>query len=133
MNFQEIKQTFQSHGQWQAKYRELMLLGKHLPKHDAAFYDDAHLVKGCESKVWLKCEIKDGAVQLCLDSDTRIVKGLCAVLISLYNGVKVSEAKLIAPEQAFEELGLMRHMSQSRGNGIRAMCEQIKTHLVEHA
>ncbi|QTH71514.1 SufE family protein [Pseudoalteromonas xiamenensis] len=114
---------------WQAKYRQIMLLGKQLPTLPEMLKTDDVLVKGCESKVWLHLAWDDhsGCLVAVGDSDTRIVKGLLAIILAFYNGKRSDEINQMDVVSLFEELELIQHLSPSRGNGIHAINEQIKT------
>ncbi|AQQ01400.1 SufE family protein [Pseudoalteromonas sp. SG45-5] len=114
---------------WQQKYREIMLLGKKLPLLPDALKTDDALVPGCESKVWMFVEfdLTENALVVIGDSDTRIVKGLLALILALYNGLTPEQVININAYEEFEKLGLIKHLSPSRGNGIKAMVEKIQT------
>ncbi|GEK09191.1 SufE family protein [Pseudoalteromonas sp. McH1-7] len=128
MNIENItKKLSESHG-WQAKYREIMLFGKQLPELPEALKVGSALVSGCDSKVWLYVDLDESAQQLVLiaDSDTRIVKGLLAIIIAAYAGKTPEQASQFSAYTLFESLGLISHLSPSRGNGIRAIVDQIQ-------
>lgn len=114
---------------WQQKYREIMLLGKKLPLLPDALKTDDALVPGCESKVWMFVEfdLTENALVVIGDSDTRIVKGLLALILALYNGLTPEQVININAYEEFERLGLISHLSASRGNGVKAMVEKIQT------
>ncbi|MBE0359294.1 MULTISPECIES: SufE family protein [Pseudoalteromonas] len=114
---------------WQQKYREIMLLGKKLPLLPDALKTDDALVPGCESKVWMFVEfdLTENALVVIGDSDTRIVKGLLALILALYNGLTPEQVININAYEEFEKLGLISHLSASRGNGVKAMVEKIQT------
>ena len=114
---------------WQQKYREIMLLGKKLPLLPDALKTDDALVPGCESKVWMFVEfdLTENALVVIGDSDTRIVKGLLALILALYNGLTPEQVININAHEELEKLGLISHLSASRGNGVKAMVEKIQT------
>ena len=118
--FKNVVKPIQQAQSWQHKYREIMLLGKTLPALADVLKTDDALVPGCESKVWMFMEFDDSENRLVVigDSDTRIVKGLLAIILALYN---------INAYDEFEKLGLIKHLSASRGNGIKAMVEAIQS------
>ncbi len=126
--FNEIRQRLTDAGGWQQKYREIMLLGKSLPAMPDAMKIDEALVPGCESKVWLHLDFShdEGTLVVVADSDTRIVRGLVAIILSLFNGVTPEQAITIDTRSVFDELGLIKHLSPSRGNGIRAIVQRIQ-------
>ena len=112
---------------WQHNYKELMLLGKSLPSLPVALKSDEALVNGCESKVWLHIELDESNNTLLIvgDSDTRIVKGLLAIVFQIYNNKTPEESNNIDAYDIFNKLGLIQHLSPSRGNGIKAIIDKI--------
>ncbi|CAH9060482.1 Sulfur acceptor protein CsdE [Pseudoalteromonas holothuriae] len=129
MTYQEIHDKLTSTSSWQQSYREIMLLGKQLPNLPNALKTEQAQVKGCESNVWLHVELDESQQHMLLvgDSDTRIVKGLLAIVLSLYNSKTPTQAAKIDAYQEFESLGLIKHLSPSRGNGIKAIVDRIQT------
>ena len=127
--FKNVVKPIQQAQSWQQKYREIMLLGKTLPALADVLKTDDALVPGCESKVWMFMEFDDSENRLVVigDSDTRIVKGLLAIILALYNGLTPEEVVNINAYDEFEKLGLIKHLSVSRGNGIKAMVEAIQS------
>jgi cysteine desulfuration protein SufE len=127
--FKNVVKPIQLAQSWQQKYREIMLLGKTLPVLADVLKTDDALVPGCESKVWMFMEFDDSENRLVVigDSDTRIVKGLLAIILALYNGLTPEEVVNINAYDEFEKLGLIKHLSVSRGNGIKAMVEAIQS------
>lgn len=114
---------------WQAKYRILMLLGRKLPPIPEKMKQAEWLVKGCESRAWL-LHYHDKAADkhfFVLDSEARIVKGLMAIMLSLVNGMTSDELLQFDLIHSFDQLKLKPYLSQSRGNGLTAMAEKIKT------
>lgn len=114
---------------WQAKYRVLMQLGKALPAIPEKMKHAELLVKGCESRAWLlhyhnKAEDRHYFV---LDSEARIVKGLMAIMLCLVNGMTTAQLHKFDLCHSFDQLNLKPYLSQSRGNGLTAMAERIKT------
>lgn len=127
--YQLVTKSIQSSSSWQQKYREIMLLGKTLPPLADILKTDDALVLGCESKVWMFVEfdLTENALVVIGDSDTRIVKGLLALILALYNGLTPEEVLAVNAYDEFEKLGLISHLSASRGNGVKAMVETIQT------
>lgn len=127
--FNNIVKPIQDAGAWQQKYREIMLLGKTLPPLAEVLKTDDALVPGCESKVWMFVDFDNNENCLVVigDSDTRIVKGLLAIILALYNGLTPEQVVNTNAYDEFEKLGLIKHLSASRGNGIKAMVERIQT------
>lgn len=127
--FKEIAQSLDNASAWQQKYREIMLLGKQLPAIPEVLKTDDALVPGCESKVWmyLDFDLEENTLVIVGDSDTRIVKGLLAIVLALYNGLTPEQVINTNAFAEFQRLGLIQHLSPSRGNGIKAMVERIQT------
>jgi len=127
--YQLVSKNIENSASWQQKYREIMLLGKTLPPLADILKTDDALVQGCESKVWMFVEfdLTENALVVIGDSDTRIVKGLLALILALYNGLTPEEVLNINAYEEFEKLGLISHLSASRGNGVKAMVEKIQT------
>lgn len=127
--YQRVSKNIESSASWQHKYREIMLLGKTLPPLADILKTDDALVQGCESKVWMFVEfdLTENALVVIGDSDTRIVKGLLALILALYNGLTPEEVLNVNAYEEFEKLGLISHLSASRGNGVKAMVEKIQT------
>ncbi|MEQ3440066.1 MULTISPECIES: SufE family protein [unclassified Pseudoalteromonas] len=127
--FEAVSKNIETAAGWQQKYRQIMLLGKQLPVMPEVLKVDDALVKGCESKVWLYIDFDhtENSLVLAGDSDTRIVKGLLALILALYNGLTPEQATQINAYDEFKRLGLISHLSPSRGNGIKAMVDKIQT------
>ena len=132
--YSQLKNQFLLKKSWQDKYREIMLLGKKLPNLPEALKVDSAKVNGCESNVWLYIDFDETAQKLVLsaDSDTRIVKGLIYIIATLVNGCTLEEYARISIQEEFDELGLIQHLSASRGNGIRAITEEISHFVKQH-
>jgi cysteine desulfuration protein SufE len=127
--FKKVTESIKNATAWQQKYREIMLLGKTLPALADVLKTDDALVPGCESKVWMFVEfdLTENTLVVIGDSDTRIVKGLLAIILALYNGLTPEQVVNKNAYEEFEKLGLISHLSASRGNGIKAMVDKIQT------
>ncbi|MBH0061661.1 SufE family protein [Pseudoalteromonas sp. NZS71] len=127
--FNKVTESIKNAPAWQQKYREIMLLGKTLPVLADVLKTDDALVPGCESKVWMFVEfdLTENTLVVIGDSDTRIVKGLLAIILALYNGLTPEQVVNKNAYEEFEKLGLISHLSASRGNGIKAMVDEIQT------
>ena len=131
MPYNEFKQKLKTLKSWQLIYREIMLFGKELPDMPEQLKTDDTLIKGCESNVWLNISVDDNnKLSLLGDSDTRIVKGLLGLIILMYQGNSIE--KNINAFQEFEELGLIRHLSPSRGNGIKSIADTIELFIKQY-
>jgi len=114
-------------GSWQEKYREIMLLGKELPALPSQLKVESALVNGCESNVWLYMDFNNEESKLLItaDSDTRIIKGLVSIILYLYSDLTPNEILAIDANKEFEDMSLLKHLSPSRGNGIKAILNSI--------
>jgi len=120
-----LQRLQQSRG-WNERYREIMLAGKALPFMPASLKVEANLVNGCESNTWLFYE-SDGSGNLAfkVDSDARIIRGLLALLLEIFNNKTPDQILSQDIEKLFTELELEKHLSPSRGNGLKAVVEKI--------
>ena len=85
------------------------------------------LVRGCQSQVWLLTEQQpDGRLAIAVDSDALIVRGLAAIVLAAYHGKTASEIEQFDIENYFAQLDLLKHLSPTRGNGLRAMVKKIQ-------
>ena len=123
---QDIVTQMQSFHGWEDRYRQVIQWGKKLPTMPEELKSDRMLVSGCESMVWLIGEQQEGKWYFCADSDARIVRGLIALVLAAFNGKSAEEIRAFDIEAYFENIGLLAHLSPSRGNGLRAIVDQIK-------
>lgn len=118
---------------WMAKYEYIIELGKDLPLIDASLKTDEHLIKGCQSKVWLGAELlPDGKVQFRADSDAIITKGLVALIIRVLGDEKPEDI-CSADLHFIREIGLNEHLSQTRSNGLASMIKQMKIYALGYS
>ncbi len=110
---------------WDERYQYVIDLGKTLPVIEAPYKTDANLIKGCQSKVWLHGEQKDGKVIFSADSDAILTKGIIAILIRVFSHQKAKDI-LQANTDFIDEIGLREHLSPTRANGLVSMVKQIK-------
>ncbi|MGI9326508.1 MAG: SufE family protein [Pseudomonadales bacterium] len=124
----EIEETFGFFDDWEDRYRYVIDLGKDLAPLLPGDRNDASLVKGCQSQVWLQTayDPNEDRFYLAIDSDAHIVRGLAAILIAALSGRSPNEIKQTDPEALFEALDLLGHLSPSRGNGLKAMIAKIQ-------
>ena len=110
---------------WEERYKQVIDFGKTLPPLPKKYLDDAFLVKGCQSRVWLHAQkTPEGKIELVADSDAVIVKGLVAILVFVYSNA-TAEDILANPPKFISELGFESHLSPSRANGLVSMVKQI--------
>ena len=126
----EIISNFELLDEWEERYRYLIELGRLMEPLPDEAHSDANKVQGCASQVWLQTHVDaaNGKPVLHLrgDSDAHIVRGLVALLLSLYNGKTAAEALSTDALALFKELGLSEHLTPQRSNGVRSMVERIR-------
>ena len=134
MTIDELIEEFEDLEDWDERCDYLIDLGRELPKLPDEARTEANRVHGCQSNVWLQADIKPGnppIVEFIANSDAIIVNGLIAVLMMLYSGRPADEILRIDPRKVFEALGLERHLSSQRRNGLFGMVERIRRIAVE--
>lgn len=128
----EVVEEFELFDDWMDKYEYIIELGKKLPLIDEKFKDEPHLVKGCQSRVWLHVQERDGILHFTADSDAVITKGIIALLIRVINdqpAKDVADANL----HFIEEIGLKQHLSPNRSNGLVSMVQRMKRFALAYA
>ena len=129
MNFDQIKEDLDLFNEWEDRSGYIIDLGKQVSLPDE-MKTDKNKVNGCASQVWLDMNwnISNSSKVFNIegDSDALIVKGLIAILLSLYKGKTLVEAQAVDPRAEFEKLGLNAHLSSQRSNGLKSMIDQIK-------
>ncbi|WP_420567788.1 SufE family protein [Thalassovita sp.] len=123
--FEAIVEDFEFLEDWEDRYRYVIEQGKAMEPLDEALKVPATKVDGCASQVWLHPKIEGGVFSFDGDSDALIVRGLIAVLRSLFNGLSVDEVTRVDAQAELARLGLNDHLSAQRSNGLRAMIERI--------
>ncbi len=121
----EIQENFALFDDWEDRYSYLIDLGNALPKLADNEYVDTNLVPGCTSQVWLVVDATD-PLQFRVDSDALIVKGLLALIQSIFAGKTTAELTDVNPQHVFEELGLAQHLSPNRRNGFFAISQKLQ-------
>ncbi len=122
----EIVETLGFFDDWEDRYRYIIDLGRELPEMPVERRRDELLVRGCQSQVWLDWQEEDGRIILEADSDALIVRGLIALILAVYDRRTPREILDFDIEDYFTRLDLLRHISQTRGNGLRAMVQRIR-------
>jgi cysteine desulfuration protein SufE len=122
----EIVSEFEIFGDdWEGKYEHLIDLGKSLPMIDEKNKTEENIIKGCQSRVWLNSELKDGKVVFTADSDAIITKGMVALMIRVLSNQ--SPESIAKAELGFiNEIGLKEHLSPTRANGLVSMINRMK-------
>jgi cysteine desulfuration protein SufE len=127
----DIVDEFSIFEDWLDRYNYLIELGNDLPEIDPAFKTNEYLINGCQSKVWLHAELKDGKIIYSADSDAIIVKGIVALLVKVLNErtpVEIVENKLFF----IDEIGLSQNLSPTRSNGLLAMVKKMRLYAIAY-
>ena len=128
----EVVEEFEDFTDWMDKYQMLIDLGNELDVLNEKYKNDSNLIDGCQSRVWLQCDIVDGKLQFTADSDALIVKGIIALLIQVLSGHTPTEI-LDADLYFIDKIGLKDHLSPTRSNGLLAMIKQIKAYALAYS
>ena len=128
---EELIDEFSMFEDWMQRYEYMIELGKSLPLIDENLKTDDKLIKGCQSKVWLNSEMKDGKIIFTADSDAIITKGIIAVLVRVFSNQK-PQAILDANTDFIDEIGLKEHLSPTRANGLVSMIKQMKMYALAY-
>ncbi len=122
---EELIEEFSVFDDWMQRYEYMIDLGKSLPMIDESLKTDDKLIKGCQSKVWLHSQMKDGKIEYTADSDAIITKGIVAILVRVFSNQKPEDI-LQADTGFIDEIGLKEHLSPTRANGLVSMVKQMK-------
>jgi len=122
---EEIIDEFSMFDDWDERFHYVIDLGKTLPLINEAYKTDDNTIKGCQSKVWVHAEMKNGNVVFTADSDAIITKGIIAILIRVFSNQQ-PQAILAANTDFIDQIGLKEHLSPTRANGLVSMIKQIK-------
>ena len=121
----EIIEEFIALDDWMDRYQMLIDLGEEQAPLADADKTEQNLIDGCQSRVWIVCEERDGKLHFRADSDALIVKGLVALVLQVVNDHRPDE--IYAADLYFiERIGLRDHLSPTRSNGLLAMVKQIR-------
>ncbi|MEQ8356529.1 MAG: SufE family protein [Kiloniellaceae bacterium] len=133
---EELIDNFAFLDDWEDRFRYLIDLGRKLEPMDDALKTEETKVRGCTSQVWIVDEVQPGpptTLHFAADSDAHIVKGLIAVLLSIYDGRTPEEILGIDIKQAIGALGFEQHLSPNRANGLFSMVERIRSLATQEA
>jgi cysteine desulfuration protein SufE len=122
---QEIIDEFELFDDWMQRYEHLIDLGKSMPLIKDVYKTEDKLIKGCQSSVWMHSELKDGNVFFTADSDAIITKGMVALMIRVLSG-HTPEEIMHSKLNFIETIGLTKHLSPTRSNGLLSMIKQMK-------
>lgn len=135
MTIEEKKQAviddFSMYDEWLDKYEYLIELGKSLEAFDEEKKTDDRLIKGCQSRVWLDSELREGRLYFTADSDAIITKGIISLLIGVYSGATPEE--IAEDDFGFvSEIGLRENLSPTRAGGLASMIDTLKKTAASH-
>jgi cysteine desulfuration protein SufE len=124
-----IIEDFALFDDWMDKYEYLIQLGRELPLIEEKYKTQDNLIKGCQSKVWLHAEYRNGKLFFTADSDAQITKGLVSMVVQVLSGHTPRE---IAQADIYfiDAIGLQSHLSPTRANGLLAMIKQIRRYAI---
>ena len=127
----EIIADFEFFGDWMDKYEYIIQLGKELPMIEEQYKTEENLIKGCQSRVWMHAEIRDGRLFFTADSDAVITKGLVSLVIKVLSGQTPKDI-VDANLYFVDAIGLSSHLSPTRSNGLLSMIKQIKLYALAY-
>lgn len=128
---EEVIEEFSDFDNWMDKYQLLIDLGNEQKPLPAEYKTDSNLIDGCQSRVWLQCDMMDGKLVFRAESDALIVKGIIALLIQVLSGHTPDEI-LNADLHFIDKIGLTQHLSPTRSNGLLAMIKQIRMYALAY-
>ena len=128
---EEIIDEFSMFDDWEERYQYMIDLGKTLPLIDEQFKTDDHIIKGCQSRVWVHADLNNDKVVFTADSDAIITKGIIAILIRVFSNQN-PKAIIEANTDFIDEIGLKEHLSPTRANGLVSMIKQLKLYAVAY-
>ncbi|MCK5538210.1 MAG: SufE family protein [Bacteroidales bacterium] len=125
----QIVEDFSVFDEWLDKYQYLIDLATDTPQIDNQFKTNQYLINGCQSRVWLHAELKEGLIYFTGDSDAIITNGIISLLIKVLN--KRTPKEIIEINLYFiDKIGLSQNLSPTRANGLAAMLKQMKLYAV---
>ncbi|GGH13533.1 Fe-S metabolism protein SufE [Sphingobacterium alkalisoli] len=125
----ELIEDFSFYQDWMEKYEYIIQLGKELPLIKEEYKQDQFIIKGCQSKVWLYPELKEGKLYFTADSDAVITKGLVSLMVKVLSGHTPKE--IVDTDLYFiDNIGLKEHLSPTRANGLLSMVKQMKLYAI---
>ncbi|SFN24024.1 cysteine desulfuration protein SufE [Formivibrio citricus] len=127
LSIPEIEERLHSCAGWEAKSRMLVQLSRELPAYPETDRTEENRVSGCESQVWLKLGWNNGALELATDSDSRIIKGLLALVYAAYRGRSPEAVRDFDFDGWLAGMGLTRLLTASRSNGLKAIVTHIRS------
>jgi cysteine desulfuration protein SufE len=122
----DIVDTLGFFDSWEERYKYIIDLGKELPVMDESLKTSERLISGCQSQVWIEPHIIGDKLYFDVASDAFIVSGLLGLVLAAYNGKTASDVLAFDMEDFFGQLDLLKHLSPTRGNGLRSMVQRIQ-------
>lgn len=122
---EELLQELALFQDWSERYEYVIGMGKKLPAMDDASKTPEHLIKGCQSQVWLDASMIDGKVRFSADSDSLITKGMIALFVRVLDG-ESPEDILTSDLEFIDRTGLKEHLAPTRANALNLMAMQMK-------
>ncbi len=129
---EQIIEDFELFDEWLDKYNYLIELSGELPQIDEAHRTPEHLIEGCQSRVWIDAELRDGLIYFYADSDAIITKGIISLLIKVMNG-RAPQEVVDCDLYFIDAIGLSENLSPTRSNGLLSMVKQMKLYAVAFA
>ncbi|AIX51017.1 cysteine desufuration protein SufE [Pantoea sp. PSNIH1] len=124
---EKLVRNFNRCANWEEKYLYIIELGAKLPESSESLHQPEYVISGCQSQVWIRMTPQaDGSMAFEGDSDAAIVKGLIAVVFSLYRGLEPQEILELDVRHWFAELALTQHLTPTRSQGLEAMIRAIR-------
>ena len=130
MTIEELIEEFDDLGDWADQCEVLIDMGRELPDMPAELKTEQTKVHGCQSNVWMVASVSEDAsktIELIADSDAMIVRGLLTVIMMVYSGRTAQEIHDTDIKAIFSRLGLDRHLSTARKNGLGGMVNRVQT------
>ncbi|NYS29320.1 MULTISPECIES: cysteine desulfuration protein SufE [unclassified Pantoea] len=124
---EKLVRNFNRCANWEEKYLYIIELGSKLPESSETLHQPENVISGCQSQVWIRMTPQeDGSISFEGDSDAAIVKGLIAIVFSLYQNLQPAEILALDVRHWFGELALMQHLTPTRSQGLEAMIRSIR-------
>jgi len=124
---EKLVRNFNRCANWEEKYLYIIELGSKLPESSETLHQPENAISGCQSQVWIRMTPQeDGSIAFEGDSDAAIVKGLIAIVFSLYQNLQPADILALDVRHWFGELALMQHLTPTRSQGLEAMIRSIR-------
>ena len=126
---ESLVKEFEELTDWEERYKHIIKLGRDMPDFNEDYRTDKNKIEGCQSQVWINAKIENNNIVIEADSDAMIVKGLIAVLIRAYSGFTPTDILSISSD-FLQKIGIDKHLSPTRKNGLGAMLKQIQMYAI---